>query len=77
MLIALLVATQRQRTDVVTALAGAFLVGVLGERDTCAVMRRPRSHPISTMCAVLEAALPIAMLHHGWKVLSDRDAVTL
>lgn len=77
MLIALVVATRRRRTDVVTALAGMFLVGVLGERDTYAVARRPWSDPLSTMCAVLEATLPIAMLHHGWRGRLDRDTITL
>jgi len=64
MLITLLVASRRQRTNLVTALAVLFVVGVLGERDTYAVMRRPTFEPLSTLCVVLEAALPLAMLDH-------------
>ena len=65
MLIALILAEHREREDVIAVLAPLFLLGLLGEADTMHTVRGPTADPMSTICVVLEAALPLAMLRHG------------
>jgi hypothetical protein len=65
LLIALVVAARQRRSDAINVLSGLFLIGIAGEADTWATVRRPSADPVRTVCAGLAAALPIAMLYRG------------
>ena len=62
MLAALAVAARRGRDDIVRMLAMLFVVGIAGEVDTWATLRRPAADPLGTACVALDAAIPAAML---------------
>jgi hypothetical protein len=62
MLIALVVASRKQRRDAIKFLSVMFLLGVAGEADTAATIRHPFADPLGTGCTVLEMLVPVAML---------------
>jgi hypothetical protein len=62
MLVALVIAARRGRVDAVRLLSAIFIVGILGEPDTWAALRRPSGDPLGTACAGLYIALPGALI---------------
>ena len=62
MLIALIAASRRGRTDAVRLLAGMLIFGILGEVDTWTTLRRPGLDPVGTACVALDVVLPVALL---------------
>ena len=62
MLIALIAAARRGRTDAVRLLAAMLIFGILGEVDTWTTLRRPGLDPVGTACVVLDVVLPVALL---------------
>lgn len=69
MLVALTVASRRERRDVVRLLAATMVIGVIGEADTWTTIRRPRTDPIATACVVLDIVLPAALI---WQTLQPK-----
>jgi hypothetical protein len=61
MLGALAVGARRDRADVVGAIAVLMVAGILGEPNTWETLRRPRTDPLSTMCVLLQIALPVRL----------------
>ena len=62
MLIALIAAARRGRTDAVRLLSAMLVFGILGEVDTWTTLRRPGLDPVGTACVVLDVVLPVALL---------------
>jgi hypothetical protein len=72
MLIALALAAHRHRNTAVATVSAIFLLGVVGEPDTYEAVRRPTADPIGSTCAVLELALPAAMVCSAVRALRRR-----
>ncbi len=65
MLVALVVAGLRHRSDIVRRLAILFIVGIAGEVDTWTTLRKPTADLLATVCVLLDVALPTAMLRRS------------
>jgi hypothetical protein len=62
MLLALVVARWRDRSDLVRALAVLFLIGIAAEADTMPTLLHPREDRLRTACVALDVAVPAVML---------------
>ena len=66
---ALVISAERDRTGVVGVLAALMVAGILGEPNTWKTLRQPGTDPLSTVCVVLEIALPAKLAwdtsHHS------------
>ncbi len=65
MLVALVVAGRRGRSDIERILAILFIVGIAGEADTWSALRKPTADLLATTCVLLDVALPTAMLRRS------------
>ncbi len=62
MLVAVVVAGLRHRSDIVRTLAMLFIAGIAGEVDTWTTPCKPIADPLATVCVLLDVALPTAIL---------------